>query len=181
MFDPDNDFRHDPVKPFKGNKMGYSWEDKMNEMHPSFMTGPKGHDTKSKFDLSQIKEPALKGATAALDQLPNLIQNYSTDPTSTQEAGGKSLSMGASMAQIGGAIVPGWGHAAGFLAGTVMGAIDNKGWRQRLLEKEGDETIAKIEDARMQRAEEYYGQKSAEDIKKERNLLAQSMGYSQIG
>ena len=118
------------------------------------------------------------GGFAGLGEATSLIQNLTTDPTSKQEATGKVLSMAGSGAKIGGAIVPGIGHAVGAAAGAIGGMLDNTGWQKRLLAENDKEASKEHYENQNERLQSYYNGKNLKQLNAQRELLRKASGYS---
>jgi len=139
--------------------------------------------SKPTFDVSSVKGKGAvakkfgAGAISALEQAPNIINQLSTDPETSKEATGKVLSLASSGASIGSAGgILGAGIGAG--VGAAVGIIDNAGFKQRFRDKEdklAEEEAAKLE---RERLNNYYTNRSSEQIKAELNLLNKANGFS---
>lgn len=113
---------------------------------------------------------------AVVGEAPNIVNNFSSKPTSEKEATGKVLSMTASGASIGTAIMPGWGTLIGAGVGAIGGLIGNIGWKGKLAEQQETDYSQKLEQEEAERAQNYFLNKTAEQIKAERDLFAEAQG-----
>lgn len=121
---------------------------------------------------------AAGGGIEALNQLPTIINNFSSKPTSSKEATGKVLSSAASGASIGLAAGGPLGAAIGLGVGATAGLIGNIGWRAKELERQDDVSIAEQEFDVNQRKQDYFLNSSREQIEGQKNLYLKSQGYT---
>ena len=82
-------------------------------------------------------------------------------------------------AQIGGSIVPGWGHAIGFVAGGISGAITTEGWKEDKLNEDNRLAQAEIDKVKKERMDNYFNNNNANQINKQYNVMRKALGYSQ--
>jgi len=128
------------------------------------------------FFSSEAGRATVDGAITALGQAPKIIQNLSTDAKSSREATAKVLSMTASGASIGGAIVPGWGHLIGGAAGAIGGLAKNSGWADKVLDENNKQTELVADQNSAELKQNYYMNKSADKIQAELNMYKESQG-----
>lgn len=132
-------------------------------------------DISSKKGTNRFGKKAGTAGISALQELPNVINNLTTKPETEEAATGKVLSLASSGASIGSAFGP-WGTLAGAGVGAITGILDNAGWQQDLVEKKDDAAIEEDKNNIAERQQNYFLNKTAEQIKAERNLFAQSQG-----
>lgn len=119
---------------------------------------------------------AAKGGLAALGEAPNVINNLMTDPRTEKDAIAKNLSLASSGAQIGLAAGGPLGAGIGAAIGYGVGAWDSAGWQQDLVKENDTKAIAKNEDRNAEIDQNYWLNKTAEQIKTERSLFAEAQG-----
>jgi len=142
-------------------------------------------DKKNAKDLDKMGDAGSVGGTAAtmgvsaLQEAPSIINNLSTDPTSSKEATGKILSMAASGASIGMAAGP-WGAAIGAVVGAGAGAIDNIGWKGRLMDSNDETSQGNLDAEKNKRLEELFYNSTSKQLEQEQKMLSQSLGYTRI-
>lgn len=127
------------------------------------------------FKSEGFKKGANAGLTA-LQELPGIINNFQTTPESHKEATGKVLSLASSGANIGASFGP-LGAGIGAVVGAGAGLISNSKWEQKLVKKEDDAAIERNEDEIAERQQNYFLNKTAEQIKAEMNLFKEAQGY----
>lgn len=113
----------------------------------------------------------------ALSKAPSLINNFSNKPTSNKEATGKILSSSMDFAAIGGAALPGWGHAIGAVVGAGTAAIANKGWGKAVRDEADKETLALEEEKRKELMDNYIANNTSQNIEAQKKIYASTLGY----
>lgn len=126
---------------------------------------------------SSLKGNLGSAGISALEELPNVIQNFSDKAESKEEATGKVLSLAGSSAKIGSAFGPlGTGIGAG--VGAIAGLIGNAGWERDKIKEDDKDLTKKLDDEVEERKRQYYLNSSAQSIQADRNLMLRSNGYS---
>jgi len=120
---------------------------------------------------------AMGAGISALQQAPSIINNLSSDVESSQEAVGRTLSLASSGAQIGMNFGP-WGAAAGAVIGAGAGIIANKDWRGKIVRAENKQLMTELGDDMAERQQNYFLNKTQDQIAAERNIYSKSLGYS---
>ena len=130
-------------------------------------------------DLFNIGLAGLEEAPRIFQSVNNKVENESDvmdNVTSMTQSGAK---IGAA---IGTAIVPGAGTAIGSAIGGVVGTgaglATTIGWRGDLLKKKDKETVYKTNEERAELWQNYYLEKSSDQILTDKKLLAKSLGYN---
>ena len=112
----------------------------------------------------------------ALEQAPSIIANLNNDPTNSKEATGKVLSLAASGASIGAVAGP-LGAGIGAVLGTGAGIVDNIGYKQEFRDKEDKRVTEELDNDIAERTQNYYLNRTADQIKSEQQLFAKANGY----
>ena len=134
-------------------------------------------------DLSGTTDATTEGldwggaGLGALSKAPSLINNFSNKPTSGKEAGGKVLQSSMDFASIGGAVLPGWGHAIGAVVGAGTAAIAQKGWRDDRRDEEDLEVRMLEEEKRKELMDNYIANNTSKDIEAQKKIYASTLGY----
>jgi hypothetical protein len=171
------------TKPYEQamGQIGKSWSEKTNidfSQAPGYEQGPSSSATPPSAGGGANFGA---GALSALQQAPAIISNLSEKPTSNGEKNAMILNSTAQFAQIGGSIVPGWGHAIGAVVGAGAGFIGQSGWYNDKVEKENALMVADLQKSKQQRMEEYMQGKTSDQLKAEAKAYAKALGYSDRG
>ena len=170
----DNNGRPNVIAASNLNKGGIVNAPQISTSMPTDLVQSSNAGEAAKKDLG-VGKTIVSGGIAALGELPNVIQNFGTDPRSEKEATGKVLSMAASGAKIGSVAGP-WGALAvgGAMAGA--GLISNAGWKQDKVREDDEEAVDEEEERIAERQSNFYHNKTTEQIKAERDLFANANG-----
>ena len=117
------------------------------------------------------------GGIAALGEVPGMIATWSDHARSKKEATAKTLSTAISGAKIGGAIVPGWGHAIGGAVGLIAGKIGNNGWKKKFRAEEDKEFMIAQAQKKKEEIENYYNSNNSSQMKAQYDLMQRIYGY----
>lgn len=119
------------------------------------------------------------GAITAAAKAPSIIAGLSGKPESKGEANARVLNSTVQFAQIGGSIVPGWGHAIGAVVGGITGAISNAGYGAEMLANANDEVAYKEKKALEERQQMYIKNKTSGQLELEANAYKKALGYTE--
>lgn len=120
------------------------------------------------------------GAVSALGQAPGIVANLSQKPTTQGEAKAKALSSTMQFAQIGGAILPGWGHLIGAATGFTAGVLGNKNMDKKQMAIADAETDAAYDEDVEERMRAHFDSKTAKQMKAQYDTVREANGYSRI-
>jgi hypothetical protein len=133
-------------------------------------------ERESKRGSKRFGGRAAAAGMASLNQLPGIVSNLNTTPETKKAATGKVLSLASSGASIGLAAGGPWGAAAGAVVGAVGGILSNKNWKGKLVEKKDKALVEDLNENVAERQQNYFLNKTAEQIKSEMNIFKESQG-----
>lgn len=118
---------------------------------------------------------AASAGMGILDEIPKVLQNLNTDPKTKEEATGKVISLASSGAKVGAAFGP-IGAAGGLVLGGLAGIIDNANWKGKIVAEKDKKFEKKNNKAIAERQQNYFLNKTSEQIEAEMNIFKESNG-----